>query len=125
MYLKWNERLFVEMSDAYRNGRLGKDPADFWYDGELGFLDHYIIPLAMKLNDCGVFGVSSDEFLDYARANRHEWNMKGKGIVKDYVLRYNVSRKAKVSQSIIQNPNSSRNQTSAILDVVSAILAEE
>ncbi len=84
------------MSDAYRNGRLAKDPADFWYDGELGFLDHYIIPLAMKLNDCGVFGVSSDEFLDYARANRQEWQLKGEQVVKDYVRRYNLSRNGPV-----------------------------
>jgi hypothetical protein len=32
-----------------------------WYKGEIGFLDFYIIPLAKKLKDCGVFGVSSDE----------------------------------------------------------------
>jgi hypothetical protein len=32
-----------------------------WYKGEIGFLDFYIIPLANKLKDCGVFGVSSDE----------------------------------------------------------------
>ena len=28
---------------------------------EIGFFDFYIIPLAKKLKDCGVFGVSSDE----------------------------------------------------------------
>lgn len=41
--------------------------ATFWYKGELGFFDNYIIPLAKKLKDCGVFGVSSDEFLNYAK----------------------------------------------------------
>jgi len=30
----------------------------------------YIIPLAKKLKDCGVFGVSSDEYLNYAEKNR-------------------------------------------------------
>jgi len=31
--------------------------------GEIGFYDFYIIPLAKKLDQCGVFGVSSDEYL--------------------------------------------------------------
>ena len=34
--------------------------------GELKFFDNYIIPLAKKLRDCNVFGVSSDECLNYA-----------------------------------------------------------
>ena len=76
-------------------GRADKNPADFWYQGEIGFFDfvscvyrwlvtsfeltlatdslnlfndwlcqQYIIPLAKKLKDCGVFGVSSDEYLN-------------------------------------------------------------
>ena len=42
---------------------MNSDPASFWYQGEIGFFDNYIIPLAKKLKDCGVFGVSSDEYL--------------------------------------------------------------
>lgn len=38
--------------------------------GELGFFDNYVIPLAKKLKECGVFGVSSDEYLNYALENR-------------------------------------------------------
>jgi hypothetical protein len=33
---------------AYQNGRVDKDPAENWYQGELGFFDNYIIPLAKK-----------------------------------------------------------------------------
>jgi hypothetical protein len=51
----------------------------------LGFFDFYIIPLAKKLADCGVFGVASDEYLNYAMANRMEWQHKGKDIVAGYV----------------------------------------
>lgn len=40
-----------------------------------------MIPLARKLKECGVFGVSSDEYLDYAEANRSEWKKKGKALV--------------------------------------------
>lgn len=49
--------------------------------GEIGFFDFYIIPLAKKLKDCGAFGVSSLEYLNYAQSNRDEWEAKGKGIV--------------------------------------------
>jgi 3'5'-cyclic nucleotide phosphodiesterase len=88
IYRKWNERLFVEMTEAYKAGRLGKNPAEFWYEGEKGFLDFYVIPLAKKIGDCGVFGVSSDEFLTFAKANREEWELKGKDVVAELVKKY-------------------------------------
>ena len=83
VYRKWNERLFEEMYVAYKSGRADKNPAEFWYQGEMGFFDFYIIPLAKKLKDCGVFGVSSDEFLNYATKNRAEWERKGQEVIDD------------------------------------------
>lgn len=88
IYRKWNERLFQEMHNAYKLGRLAKNPVDFWYDGELGFFDYYVIPLAKKIGDCGVFGVSSDEFCKYAVANRREWESKGREVVEELVSKY-------------------------------------
>lgn len=75
----------MEMAKAYAEGRAEKHPVDFWYKGEIGFFDFYIIPLAKKLRNCGVFGVSSDEYLSYAQANRHEWEIKGQQIVSEYM----------------------------------------
>jgi hypothetical protein len=50
------------------------------------------IPLAKKLKECRVFGVSCDEFLDYALDNRGEWESKGQEIVEllveEAALRY-------------------------------------
>jgi len=83
IYRKWNQRLFHELYQAYVDGRAHKDPSLFWYKGEIGFFDFYIIPLAKKLKDCGVFGVSSDEFLSYALQNRNEWEERGQGIVSE------------------------------------------
>ena len=88
IYQKWNERLFSEMLSAYRAGRSSKDPSSGWYQGELGFFDNYIIPLAKKLKDCGVFGVSSDEYLNYALENRREWASKGEDVVKRMVAKH-------------------------------------
>jgi class 3 adenylate cyclase len=82
IYRKWNERLFLELHKAYVEGRSAKDPTEFWYKGELGFFDFYIIPLAKKLSECGVFGVSSDEYLNYAIRNRGEWERKGLEVIE-------------------------------------------
>jgi hypothetical protein len=46
---------------AYKQGRAKNDPSERWYESEIGFFDFYVIPLAKKLKDCGIFGVSSDE----------------------------------------------------------------
>ena len=57
----------------------------FSCEGELKFFDNYIIPLAQKLKDCNIFGVSSDECLNYAIRNRAEWQDRGRSIVAEYV----------------------------------------
>jgi 3'5'-cyclic nucleotide phosphodiesterase len=85
VFRKWNQALFEEMYVAYRAGRAEKNPADFWYQGEIGFFDYYIIPLAKKLKDCGVFGVSSGEYLNYAIKNREEWEARGQEVVMEMV----------------------------------------
>ena len=85
VFRKWNQSLFEEMYEAYRSGRAATNPADFWYQGEIGFFDFYIIPLAKKLKDCGVFGVSSDEYLNYAMKNREEWEVRGHEVVMEMV----------------------------------------
>jgi class 3 adenylate cyclase len=94
IYRKWNARLFSELYKAYVEGRAEKDPSDFWYEGELGFFDFYIIPLAKKLKDCGVFGVSSYEYLDYAERNRAEWKAKGRDVVESMVESVRRSKQA-------------------------------
>ncbi|KAL3926379.1 MAG: hypothetical protein SGBAC_013499 [Bacillariaceae sp.] len=83
VYQKWNQCLFDEMSDAFRQGRSsGGDPADGWYKGELWFFDNYVIPLAKKLAECRAFGGCSDECLTYALQNRQEWEINGEQIVE-------------------------------------------
>ena len=78
IFRKWNERLFEEMYLAFKQGRTESDPSVGWYESQIGFFDHYIIPLAQKLKDCGVFGVAGDEYLSYALENRREWALKGR-----------------------------------------------
>lgn len=54
-------------------------------------LVHNSIPLAQKLRECGVFGVSSDEYWTYAKHNRAEWQARGKEIVAEMVQKCSVS----------------------------------
>ncbi|KAL7562532.1 hypothetical protein ACA910_008238 [Epithemia clementina (nom. ined.)] len=89
IYRKWNAKLFEEMYKAYKEGRAEKNPADFWYKGEIGFFDFYIIPLAKKLKECGVFGVSSKEYLNYAERNRKEWELRGQEVLSELIENVN------------------------------------
>lgn len=109
IYLLWNERFFNECYGAFKMGRAASDPSEGWYKGEIGFFDFYIvsglfagvlvyirspsvsvfqIPLAKKLESCGVFGVSSDEYLGYAVSNRDLWVQQGEEIVQGYLAKF-------------------------------------
>jgi hypothetical protein len=84
---------------AYQSGRAEKDPSEFWYKGELGFFDFYIIPLAKKLSDCGVFGVSSDAYLNYAKKNREEWKERGEEEQKGMINRLKEKEQKSLEES--------------------------
>jgi len=103
VYLKFNERFFKENYQAYKEGRAEKDPSEYWYEGELNFFKFYIIPLALKLKECGVFGVSGDEYFFNAESNRSEWALKGREIVEKYMGR--ASRETSRSSSRSTSPN--------------------
>lgn len=93
VYSKWNERLFSEMYSAYKAGRAQQDPSGYWYKGEMDFFDSFVIPLAKKLKQSGVFGSSVDEYLNYAERNRKEWEGRGRGIVTQMKDKIEQSRK--------------------------------
>lgn len=99
-YVKWNERLYKEMWAAYSTGRAENDPTENWYKGEIGFFDGYIIPLATKLKDCGVFGTAGDEYLGNALRNKAEWIEKGELIVAEFeakIKRKSISERSSES----------------------------
>ncbi len=104
VYLRWNKLLFREAYLAHLAGRSDKDPLDSWYQGELGFFDFYIIPLAKKLKECGVFGVASEEYLNYALTNRSEWERKGHSVVEAYRLEFVTSRVCRVDSKVSPLP---------------------
>jgi len=85
VYRKWNTRLFKEMHMAYKEGRTPNNPADNWYEGEIAFFDFYVMPLAMKLQSSGAFGLYSCEFLNYAQQNRRQWESSGRAVVEEMI----------------------------------------
>jgi len=93
-FKKWNHRLYREMYKAYRNGRAEQDPTLTWYKGEFGFFDYYIIPLAKKLNDCGIYGDSSLAYVHNAVENRRLWEEQGKSLVKGYIAEREAEEKS-------------------------------
>lgn len=105
VYRQWNKRLFEELYRAYKAGRADKDPSEFWYKGELGFFDFYIIPLAKKLKECGVFGVSSGEYLNYAMNNRMEWERRGNEMIAEMMESLKVNeepvKKTATSEAVL------------------------
>eukprot|EP00978_Attheya_sp_CCMP212_P048792 scaffold575356_cov102-Attheya_sp.AAC.1 len=68
-FVKWNERLYREVWSAYASGRTDTDSTLGWYEGQISFFDGYIIPLATKLKDSGVFGSAGAEYLGNALNN--------------------------------------------------------
>jgi hypothetical protein len=91
-------------------GRVDTDPSLNWYQGEIGFFDFYIIPLAKKLKDCGVFGVSSDEYLNYAVQNRQEWESRGEEIVFEMIDRIQNKTKEEKGNMDIECTDRSNHQ---------------
>jgi hypothetical protein len=47
---------------------------------------------AKKLKDCGVFGVSSNEYLDYAVKNRREWEERGESVVAEMIAKMKAEK---------------------------------
>lgn len=56
----------------------GPDPQEKWFENQIGFLESYLLPVARRLEDMGVF---SDEigqmFAAIVESNRDEWFAKG------------------------------------------------
>jgi hypothetical protein len=55
-----------------------------WFENQIGFLESYLLPLARKLEDTGVFGDTS-EFADNVEQNRDLWLMHGQEIAEQII----------------------------------------
>ena len=75
--VKFSNRLYLELRKAYVAKR-GADPQPKWFENQIGFLESYLLPLAHKLEDTGVFGEEVGEmFALTVEANRDKWLTHG------------------------------------------------
>ena len=85
LFLFWNRRLYEELYVAYKIGRSEIDPSVDWFQNQLGFYKLYIIPLAKKMQTCGVFGRLGCVWTTNAIAIRDQWSREGDQITKDMI----------------------------------------
>jgi hypothetical protein len=90
---------------AYLIGRTEYDPSVDWYEREIQFFDFTVIPLARKLKECGVFGVSGHEYLNYAMNNRKAWESTGKEMVAEMSERCKSEITVEIMKLMKANPN--------------------
>lgn len=75
--VKFSNRLYMELRTAYVKKR-GTDPEPRWFENQIGFLESYLLPLAHRLDDTGVFGEKTGEiFAANVIANRDKWLTNG------------------------------------------------
>jgi hypothetical protein len=74
---KWSNRLFLELRRAHVQSR-GENPQNGWFSNQIGFLEAYLLPLARRLDDTGVFGYHSGaRFAEIVEENRDRWQREG------------------------------------------------
>mmetsp|Transcript_5910 Transcript_5910/g.13459 ORF Transcript_5910/g.13459 Transcript_5910/m.13459 type:complete len:2439 (+) Transcript_5910:2-7318(+) len=95
-FVKWNVHLYHEVLAAYECGRTLAHleqkknkannnasspeilhPKESWYESQIGFYDHYIIPLAERLDACGAFS-KEHKFAPLAVRNKEQWIEEGR-----------------------------------------------
>jgi hypothetical protein len=67
----------MELRRAYVAKR-GFDPQEKWFENQIGFLESYLLPVARRLEDTGVFGEEKGQiFAATVEANRDKWLTHG------------------------------------------------
>ena len=84
-FVKWNKRLFKEFYIAHLSDCLSYNPSENRYENQIGFFQHYIIPLSQKMKLCGVFGTTGSVFEYFATENRKQWIEEGQTISKEII----------------------------------------
>mmetsp|Transcript_10996 Transcript_10996/g.17627 ORF Transcript_10996/g.17627 Transcript_10996/m.17627 type:complete len:595 (-) Transcript_10996:295-2079(-) len=83
---KWSNCLFLELRKAHVEGR-GDCPQNNWYSNQIGFLDAYLLPLARKLDDTGIFGDARGAmFAANVEENRDRWTREGMSLTAKIVM---------------------------------------
>lgn len=83
---KWSDKLYLELRRAYIQGR-GDCPQNGWFNNQIGFLDFYLLPLARKLDDMGVFRDDiGATFAANVENNRERWTREGMNVTSKIIM---------------------------------------
>lgn len=83
--VKWSGRLYMELQRAFLMNR-GANPQNRWYENQIGFLEMYLMPLAKRLEDTGVFGkVTGKIFAHAVMGNKEKWIRQGRKVTEDII----------------------------------------
>jgi hypothetical protein len=83
---KFSNRLFLELRRAYVQGR-GDNPQNGWFSNQIGFLEAYLLPLARRLDDTGVFGDTiGARFAQIVEENRDRWMREGMSLTARVIV---------------------------------------
>ena len=89
---KWSNRLFFELKATHDDSR-GEDPQCNWFENQVTFLESYILPLARRLDDMGVFGDSiGPMFARIVQQNRERWVCEGRAETAQIVQEWQMSK---------------------------------
>jgi hypothetical protein len=98
LWTKWSCQMFKELAAAHSDGS-GHDPAPSWFENQISIMEHYILPLAGKLYDVGIFGdIVGSTFTDYAEENIDDWLIKGSDLSDS--LKQKASKKIKKKEEM-------------------------
>lgn len=82
----WSNNLFLELRRAYVQGR-GESPQNGWFRNQIGFLEAYLLPLARKLDDTGVFGDKRGAiFATIVENSRDRWTREGMSLTASIIM---------------------------------------
>lgn len=84
--VKWSSNLYLELRRAHVTKR-GNDPSERWFENQIGFLESYLLPLARRLEDTGVFNENEIGlmFSTTVESNRDKWLTDGYDVAKQSI----------------------------------------
>ena len=86
---KWSSRLYREQKASAVVAR-GDDPEASWFEGQIVFMDIYIMPLARKLAEPGIFDDETGKlFAQCVQDNRARWLIEGQKKTDDLIATWN------------------------------------
>ncbi|GKY94409.1 hypothetical protein MPSEU_000406900 [Mayamaea pseudoterrestris] len=81
---KWMSCLYKELLLAAEDGK-GFDPRPSWFDNQCKVMEKYLLPLAAKLNEMGIFGSETGlSFSDILENNLDSWMVEGIDLQQDW-----------------------------------------